>query len=291
MESPRRVIAIATFAALLMAANLTLDVAALWLSEKVWRNSPDDQVPIGFILGQLMLMALWLGLGDGRWYMRLVIAVAFTLSLGQALSVAGRLTAISGSNEPDNSMAVAFIFMSMMLAVSCLAFVIRRAFGWRLTWAHEMGAQPLAQFQIGDTLLWMLIIGGALAAIRFVFTLDESWRDSIGDIVKYTIMTSVVTTAAMAASIQRWSWKGWILFLVLIALTGIGGAVPEAFQRIQALRATAGPLNPMVYAATWLNESQRPLACAAAVAACVMANCLVLKRLGCKLQRAKQTVA
>jgi hypothetical protein len=271
---------------LLAGGNLALDVGALWFLEEVVRSSePYHQIPLGLILGQLMLTALWLGLGDGRWYVRLVPAVATSLGLGMAIGLAGRLSSRARNYEPDPSAMIAFIFLAMMLAAACLAFVVRRTAGWRLTRGQTASVPVGRQFQVGDALLWMVFVGGSLGAIRFLMTIDETFVEQSRDIALYSVLAVIV---AFSSSVMAFSnrWRERAVLAGVVVLTGALVAVPDAYDYVQRMRATATlPVPFYRYVETVWNQIKNYEVCAISIAVCVVVNCRLLGRMGWKLVR------
>lgn len=290
----RHALLLTAWLGLLVVANLVLDVAALWFLDEIWKNRGWlDQVPIGIILGQLMLVALWLGLGDGRWYIRLLAAVAITIALGKSIGIAGALTSNARDYDPDPSMIVAFIFLAMMLASSWIGFVIRRLWNWRLTWEPGASLSAPRQFQIGDALLWMVIIGGSLGAIRFLMTINDDFLGQLREIIFYAAMTTSVTLAVMIYSFShKKTWRSATLLVAIVLLLGIAVAIPDVYDNYQRMRAIATVRVPITrYAVAWFDETKRHEVCALAVAGAVIANCHSLRALGCRLQRPDQQTA
>lgn len=271
---------------LLVGSNLALDVGTLWLLEEVGRASdPFHQIALGLILGQLMLTALWLGLGDGRWYLRLVPAVALSLSLGLTIGVAGRLSTHARDYDPDFSSIFAFILLAMMLAASCVVFMVRRTRGWRLTLGPMASANDTHQFQIGDTLLWMVFIGGSLGAVRFLMTIDESFLEQLQPLGLYTALLTVVGFASLVAAFAI-RWRDLAALAVVVVLTAALVAMPDAYDNVQRMRATATvPVPPYRYFEACWNQIKSYEVCGISLAACVFVNCRVLRRLGFQLRR------
>src|SRR3954452_17906540 len=156
-----------------VAANFAVTAGLLWLMQE-WQPRPGSrfflnqlhQVGFGILLSQVVLIGYWLGLADGRWYLRLVAANAMTLATALAIHWADALSPTARRGGDDDPWAIiGFILIAMMLTVSFVGFVLRRPRGWRLTWRQSMDFPVTHQFQIADALLWMIVISGALAAI------------------------------------------------------------------------------------------------------------------------------
>jgi hypothetical protein len=277
----------------LLAANLLIDVCLVWLMERSFPGSSwFDQIPIGVLVSQLILMAMWVGLGDWRWYVRLVIAVPVTFCLAQTIGVASRLSSPSFNRyEPDPSPVVAFIFLAMMLAASCVAFILRRTWSWRLTWQDVKSAPAARQFALGDALLWMIVIGGSLAAIRFLISIDRDFPTQILDIALYTVKTAAVVVAAMLLVFSsRFQMRAVGIFVFVVLLIGAGFAVPDAYESVRQMRVmgTTRPLPTYRYLIAWANPTKKHEVYVIAAAVGAVANSLALRALGCKLIRPGQ---
>ena len=263
----------------LVLVNLLADVGLMWLSDKYFRGSSWlDIIPVGVILGQLLLLALWLGLGDGRWYLRLVVSVALTLSMAKTIGIAELLSSRSRQDyNPGRSMMIAFMFLAMLLATSCFAFVLRRMRSWRLTWQEIVSGPATSQFQVGDTLMWMIVIGGALASIRFLVTIDEDFPSQFLDIGVFSVKTTMVVLGAMAAAFSTRRVRAVIFLALAVLLIGATFAVPDAYDSVQRMRASATiPVPFYRYAVAWGNQTLKHETFVVAAAVTALANCLAL---------------
>src|SRR5262245_61258128 len=121
--------AVAVALAGLVITNLAIDVAVIWLMEdqfpgEVWY----DSIPFGLLMSQILLLGLWLGLGDGYWWVRasiafsLTVCVAFTIRI--AFSFVSERLQVNEQHNPWGAAALAF--MIMMLIASCFALVVKR---------------------------------------------------------------------------------------------------------------------------------------------------------------------
>lgn len=273
----------------LVLVNLLADVGLLWLIEEIFRNSAWlDQIPIGVILGQLLLLALWFGLGDGRWYLRLVVAVALTLGIAKTIGIAEYLGNRSQRNyDPGSSMVIAFMLLAMLLITSCFGFLLRRIRSWRLTWQPVESTPATGQFQVGDTLLWMCIVSGALASVRFVVSIDKDFPAQFLDIGLYTVKTTMVVLGAMMGA---FSTRGRLRLAVLVSLTvlliGAAFAVPDAYENVRQIRAGVTiPVPFYRYAVAWGQQTLKHEEFVVTAAMIALANCLALLALGGKLVR------
>jgi hypothetical protein len=273
----------------LVLANLAIDVGLIWFveeSNRQWRAV--HEVPIGILLGQLMLVGLWRGLGDGRWYLRIVVAIALTLAIAKTIGVAESLLTRRNGTDPGHEMVIAFILLPMMLTSAVLAFVLRRIRGWRMTWQSlPVGVSPGSQFQMSDALLWTTVIGGALASCRFMLTIDQTFTSQLRDLSIYTAKTTaVVIAAAVLAFAPKHQVRTAIWFTIIVALVGAVFAMPDVCNDVQRMRTTATLPAPFSeFAVAWGNQTLTHEAFAIAAALGTLANCLVLRALGCRLIR------
>jgi len=246
-----------------------------------------DEIPIGILLSQLTLAALWLGLGDGRWYVRLVVAIPLTFCLAKTIGIANQLSPKALSRgQPDPSAMIFFILLAMLLASSCFAFVLRRTRSWRLTWQQIGNVHATRQFQIGDALLWMIVVSGSLAALRFLVSIDNDFPAQLLDISMYTVKTMMVVTGTMIVAFStRRKIRGLVLITLVVLVIGALFAVPDAYENVQRMRGGTPPTPFYRYVAAWANQTKKHEAFVIAAALGGLVNCLVLRALGCRLVR------
>jgi hypothetical protein len=276
----------------LVAVNLASDVGLMLLVEEKSRGTAwHREAPIGLVLSQLTLLAMWLGLGDGRWYVRLVIAVPLTFALANALGIVKALSSAARRDyDPGNAMLIAFMFLGMLLAIACFGFVLRRTRSWRLTWKQVDSAPAMHQFQIGDALLWMMVLSGALAVVRFLNSIDADFP--VLTVALYAVKTTaVVFGAMMVAFATRRKLLTTAVLTSAVLVTGAVFAVPDAYENVQRMRASAAVRSvPMYrYVVAWGNQTLNHEAFVVAAGACAVANCLALRAMGCKFMRPRRS--
>src|SRR5262245_51808774 len=74
-------------------ADLLTDFALIWMVEERWfRYEWMNQVGYGLLFAPVMLLGLWFGLGDGRWYLRLNVAIGLTMCVAIAFGLVHELS-------------------------------------------------------------------------------------------------------------------------------------------------------------------------------------------------------
>ncbi|HEY2415578.1 MAG TPA: hypothetical protein VGI40_25270 [Pirellulaceae bacterium] len=274
--------------AALVLANLTADVGLLWLSSEILQHwSPLNEAAIGLLLGQVMLVGLWMGLGDGRWYVRGAIATALTISIARTLNIAAVLSPKESRNEdPAFWASVAFVLIPMMLAAAICGLMLRRFRGWRLTFQAATIIIPTTQFQIADALLWTTLISAGLAAVRFLASIN-AFEDQLPEL---TLLTVRSLLAAICASVAAFSTRRrirtglWLSLTVL--LIGAAFAVPDVYASAKwVFGRWMTPVAFWQFIGPATSELMKNEAFVVAVALSTLANCLVLRALGCRLLR------
>jgi hypothetical protein len=284
----RRSLAVVIALVAVIIANLLVDVGLIWFMEE--RRLPNwlNEIAIGTLLSQVALLGLWLGLGDGRWYVRLVVALPLTMCTAKAMGWATTLSAAARRQGSADEWAMfAFILIAMMLATSLLALVLRRTRSWRLTWWQVARLPPTQQFQAGDVLLWMIPIAGSLAAIRFMMSIDENFGDQLVEISLYTGRTAAIALVTMTTAFgTRRRLRSWLVLAMLVLIIGAVFAAPDAYSNIQRMRASANKSVPLArYATAAVNQMKTHEIFTIAAAVAGLTNCLILRWLGCKLIR------
>jgi len=273
----------------LILLNALANVALIWLMEEhLVGNQWFNQLPIGILVSQVVLAGLWLGLGDGRWLARLVFAVALSMLAAKTIGWATALSGTARRQGTDDPWAmISFMLIAMTLTTSLFASLLRRLRSWRLTWEEVTSVPATRQFQIVDALLWMMPICGALAAIRFLTSLDNNFPQQLWDLALFTLRTTAILLVVLVAAFaSRWHVKGAILLILAVLLIGAALSVPDIirdFYRLGFGTQNAGPPGRFVQIAIY--EVTEHEAFAVAVMLGGLTNFLVLRILGCKLIR------
>jgi hypothetical protein len=266
--------------------NLLLDGVLIWLMEHYssasnWLN----EALIGTLLGCIALTGLWCGLGDGRWYLRVAVGVALCIATAWFFACIAMLTARSpSSSQPDEAMALGFLLMPILLAVALFAFQLRRLRGWRLTWFANTASQPGKQYQLGDMLLWMVLIGGALAAIRFLNVLDSSFYEGLLDLGLLAAHVALVTFITTVITFRRAGLRLRDLAFLALAIILLGSLF-SSHQIYVSLRISQPGLGVIAYASLIFRHLGDHLAISWSAAITTFVSCVVLKRTGCTLVR------
>jgi hypothetical protein len=185
--------------------NLLFDVGLFWLAgedPRGWRII--FQAGIAIFFSQPILLGIWLGLGDGRWYLRLAAGIALTLGLAQTITLGMALSATARKQHELNPAAmIAFVMIAMLLATSVAVIPLRRIRNWRLTWEQLVCLPATRQFQLGDLLLWMIPISGTLAVLRFLWSTDDNFAGQFGEFTLVTAGMAAIVLASMMAAFAR----------------------------------------------------------------------------------------
>jgi len=273
----------------LILLNALANITLIWLMEEhLVGNQWFNQLPIGILVSQVVLTGLWLGLGDGRWLARLIVAVAISMLAAKTIGWATALSDTARRQGADDPWAmISFMLIAMMLTTSLFASLLRRLRSWRLTWEEVTSVPATRQFQIVDALLWMVPISGALAAIRFLTSLDDNFPHQLWDLVLFTIRTTTILLVVMVAAFAtRWHVKGVIVLILAVLSIGAAFSVPDIFRdfhRLGFATQNAGPPGRFVQIAIY--EVTEHEAFAVAVMLGGLTNLIVLRMLGCTLVR------
>jgi hypothetical protein len=281
-----RQVFIASALAGLILADLAVDVGVIWGIEES-RSYYDwaEQICTGFLLGQLMLVGLWFGLGDGQWHVRLGAAVVLTFGLVKAVWIAGMLR--TSAPDPDYPAIVVFVLLPLMLTAGWAGFVLRRMWSWRLTWQPIEGVSAKRQFQLGDAMLWMVVVAAALASMRFVVTLDQNFPEQFLEIAVWTALTTLAVLVSMTGSFGTGHWGRTILVTTsAVLLIGLAFSVPAAYTSARQIRGMNQMPTPTIdYVVAGAKEAGEHVVCAIAAALSTVMNCVALRALGCRLVR------
>src|SRR5438046_3057429 len=103
----KRPLLIAFALLVVIAINLALLTAGIWAIEESPQNPQWlSKSAIGLLIADVALIGVWFGLGDWRWYLRLPVAVALTITVARCFGWAGMLSRRSGQTELDQSMMI-----------------------------------------------------------------------------------------------------------------------------------------------------------------------------------------
>jgi hypothetical protein len=274
-------------AAVLVAGNLIASVL-LFVGAESLRSDALGMASMGAQLAQLVLLGVWLALGDGRWYVRLLVVVPldFASSAGVALAqyLAGQLS------EPEDEWAMIGFFFLMIVLASCVAVLpLRRLRDWRFTCepvVDESAPPRLGQVNIADYLLWMIPFGGLLAVIRFIMSVQDNFARQLSQIFFYVAALLATVLAAMLTvfSSRLHGWRKWLLLAALVLLVGLVLAMPETYRNFQQIRALGG--GPVTLIDVLLNACRvgsRGVLMIIGAPLCATLNSLLLRRLGFRL--------
>jgi hypothetical protein len=208
----RTLLAIAT----LVAANLLLDFY-LWRWLQWWEFGLF--IGLGVPLTQIVLLAAWLSLGDSHWYWRLAVAMPLAMSVG--------LAAKNGSSNAPVGLMLAPVALTVLLfAMTALFVPLRRVRGWRLTTERRADAAMLGRFQIGDLMLWTLVLSLPLGITRLALpTGDDVATATIYGIAVGLVLAPLFVPALLlpfAPLDRRAVWPAAGLIIYSSGLTAVG---------------------------------------------------------------------
>jgi hypothetical protein len=274
-------------AAALVAGNLIASVL-LFVGADALGSDALATASTGALLAQLVLLGIWLALGDGRWYVRLLVAVPldFVSSAGVALAqyLAGQL-----SKPEDEWAMIGFMFLLIVLASCDAVLPLRRLRDWRFTGepvVDESAPPRLGQVNIADYLLWMIPFGGLMAVIRFILSVQDNFASQLSQIFFYVaaLLATVVAAMLTVFSSRLRGWRKWLLLAALVVLVGLALAAPEIYGNLRQRNAFAGgPAALLVILTVASRVGSRGLCLIAGAAAGATLNSLLLRRLGFRL--------
>ena len=275
--------------ALLVAVNLSLDIVLSWYIERrLWGGDWVARVTTGVLLCHTLLLGIWLGLSDNKWYWRLAATIPLTLCLAKALSVGSALAHRGRIASGLDWQVVATLFIAIVLTVFVLLLPLRTLRNWRLSW--RLYSVPSAtQFTLRDLLLWMIPVGCALIAVKFVASLDESGGGGLIELTIYTAgIAAVVWTAMLAAFAGRQRMVALSYTVAFTLLIGGGYGIAAAFRYIQRMYSIYNGKLPPTYVPETLKELLVGGLTIVVPALLALANFAALRALGCKLIRPGQ---
>jgi hypothetical protein len=273
----------------LLLANLLIVLGLAWHTE---RNSPGSQwlgyAVMSAVLSQIILCGVWLGLGDGRWYWRILISVVFMMALAKCFGWASEWNGKShDQGNAEEWPRIAFFFIFVLLVTCAVVLPLRRLRQWRLTWQTGFEAAATPQFQIGDILVWMIPIGAVLGLMRFLASLiDNGWQSLLDALLPLAEMAALTWCAMLAAYATRRRVLTAIALLCLALLMGSAFATPDIYRGVLRAQAVVrGPIAWQVYFANAFPYLARHWLSALSCAWSAWVNCTILRLLGCKLIR------
>jgi hypothetical protein len=274
-------------AAALVAGNLVTDFVLLaWAQSS--RNDYFAHPMMGFQLSQLALAGVWLALGDGRWYLRSLVAVPFCFAASAGFQLAAYVADKSSHEEGEWAM-IGFFFLMIVLA-SCIAVLpLRRLREWRLTSeaaADEAAVPRLGQVNIADYLLWMIPFGGLMAVTRFVISIEDNFASQLGGLFFYLagLLATVLAAMLTVFSARPRGWRKWLLLAAFALIVAVLLATPDIYRNFQRTRAyVGGPIALTVILKNACREGFRGVLSITGTALCATLNSLLLRRLGFRL--------
>jgi hypothetical protein len=260
-----------------------LVTAGLWYVDQGWWGKEwSGFLAMGFMFGQVMNLAAWLALGDGKWYWRLVMTAFATVLLAQTFSWAEIIAQRGNLNDPADWPRL--VLLTVLLIGFTALWPLRQFAKWRLTWQPAALTTPAAlQFSTRDLLLWMVVIGGALGALRI---LDEVTSESASGLFRFVFqllgMVALIA-AALATAFGRDIFFRRLAILCALTLLISGASTGLViWNRYSAMPANL-PRQLRLDAALRISVPES-LSFLAATASALM-NGIALRALGCTLIR------
>ena len=277
----RRQLALGLSIASLIFVTLILDIGMMWLlSEAQHRWQWLNDAISGVLVGQVILIGMYLGLGNGRWYVRTGAAVCLTLAVARSMGIAAMLSEHERKNgDPDFWATISFLFIPMMLAAAFTGLMLRRFRGWQLTWQSSPHELPGRQFQISDVMIWTTLLAMALAAVKFLMMYDEHLSDQFLNLSMLAACITVAVTCGMIAAFVT-SRVGRVVLLLSLTLVveTVLFSIPEICRLIQRS-------SPNLLASSILGEISHRAVFAFAAAIWSAATFGALRCLGCEFIR------
>src|SRR5205823_3831463 len=93
--------------------------------------------------------------------------------------------------------------------------------------------------------LWTLIAGGMLGAIRFLHSIDEDFIHQVADLATFfAVSTALVLGSTVVVFARRWPLKWLALMFAAALLVGALGGARETYQYLERRQASANGTMP-----------------------------------------------
>jgi hypothetical protein len=300
--SMSRRLLIALAIAALVAANLLFDIGLVCAGMSV-RFVPARlinvlrHISLPIFVSQVLLLGFWLAVGDGKSYVRWLVAVASSA----AIALTERWTpafshplrrAQDATDTAAVSLMLCLLFFEVLLAVYVLLFPLRQVGNWRLTWQPDRESRVVRQVRIFDLLLWMVPIGALLATLRVDLWLGKQLFSAHGlawwRYWQLAGLCPLVFASMLTAFATRRRWLSLLGLVSLTLLLATAFAIVERYRLEQHFRSmvAAGARRPAAAVAShvlWGSFGEWLAYCIATVVAYL--NWTALRVLGCRLVR------
>lgn len=269
--------------AALFAANLSVMTATFWFAEAYGPvNNWAGQVGAGFLFGQVLMLGLWLTLGDGKWYWRLALTCGASMMIAHSLAWGEAMRSAHARPAEDQSAWVVLVLLAILLLSFAALWPVRQLAKWRLSWQDETDrVSSSRQFAIGDLLFWMVPIGGVLAGFRFLTGISGEDANGLFRFILQCLGMVLLSVTALRAAFGRERLALRVGVPVVLTLVLVGTFAGVSFWERFNVSTSTIPWQSRVGPAFWraVPESLPPLG----VAMTVLLNCIALRGLGCHL--------
>jgi hypothetical protein len=276
--------------AALLAIDFAMTTVFLWLVEnRSLGGNWAGFFGMGLLFGQVLVLGLWLALGDAKWYWRLAGSAFATMLLAQSITLTSRFSR-DGFTEDENPAAwPTLVLLVALLLVHMVLWPMRQVGSWRLTWGrYESTATTISQFRTGDLLLWMAVIGGVLAALRFMTSVIGDSGGLFKFILQVLGMVLLTVVAMLTAFARQRVVRHFVLLIVLALLIGGSLAAFEAWERFQVAQPTVR-WQTRLWFACWEASAESFTFVGTTLVS--LLNCLALRALGCSFARPANSIS
>jgi hypothetical protein len=274
----------------LVATNLLLDIGlAFWGAERLPGEFLVNATLEAVRYSQVMLLALWLGLGEVKWYWRLLLVAPVTIGVGMSyvlgMTLSPTFRSVQGLRiAPGGKVDMSHILVHVTVLLGAVSAVLplRRMKKWRLSWRELVLPFESNQFRIADLMCWMVVIGCFLCSLRLLKlywneTARSDWLVQFLSHIAFPMACySVITTGSMLAAFAIRNRRQAMVAL-LVATLLIGGAI-SGVSAYQLANRAAGRRNSRL---SWIPGGKLisfPVGMTVS-----LSNWLVLAGFGCRL--------
>lgn len=268
----------------LLLANLAVVYVLWWQYSSSATLSSLGFAVVGVPVAQVMLLGIWLSLGDAKWYWRLIVVALAIYSIGLVIAVSTSFSPRSRrAAAPDLPITFCLPLGILALTLYALLLPLWRVRGWRLGMGRAVSSGR--KFHIADCLLWMLAIAVPLAAGRGLVSFAEGPMLEMILLVGAVavILTPIVWSAVLICFNPKNRRRRLVFLACWTALyASVFVIVSEFLLYRQLLQINRGVAPPWYFFAL---DALRPLLFFSTGLAVPVVNCLALGAAGWRLNR------